>query len=119
MPALQDIIVDEPETARQEGAFALGQAIASVFRLVSQHEFAVDQKLSLDCLKRSSDTRIGRRKKAYEGEEQQAGVQPLRAVDLHKAVKVGIETALTDFDVDFICNSAPATPCSVRSRPQV
>ena len=39
--ALQYVIVDEPEAARQESSFACGQAIAGVLGFVAQNEFTL------------------------------------------------------------------------------
>ena len=46
--ALQHVIVDQPEAAREKGAFPRGQTITRVIGLVAQDEFAVDQQLPLD-----------------------------------------------------------------------
>jgi hypothetical protein len=61
MTTLQNIIVDEPEAARQKRTFALGQPIAGIVAFVSDHEFAIDQQFSLDRLKRSLDAWVSRR----------------------------------------------------------
>ena len=61
---LQQVIVDEPEAARQESAFAGGQTVGRVLGFVAQDEFAVDQESLLDRAKRSANPRILGRKKA-------------------------------------------------------
>jgi hypothetical protein len=53
---------------------------------------------------------IACRKKAYKWNQQQAGIKPLGAVGLHKAVKIAVETALADFSMDFVGNLAPPLP---------
>jgi hypothetical protein len=47
----------------------------------------------LDGSKRSADPQILGRKKADQRHQQQTGIEPLRVVGLHKAVKVAVETA--------------------------
>src|SRR4029453_2800571 len=111
--ALQYVIVDEQKAARQKSSFTSGQAVASIFGFVPQNEFAVDQQPVLDRPKRSSDPRIGCRQKADEREQQQTCVEPLGAVGLHKGVEIAVETALTDFGMDFVGNLAPPLPCLV------
>ena len=108
--ALQDVIVDQPEAAREKRAFARRQAVAWVFGFVAQHEFVVDQQALLDRPKRSADPRIVRWKKADKRDQQQAGVEPLGAVGLHEAVEVAVEAALADLRMDFIGDLAPPPP---------
>ena len=107
MAALQDVIIDEPEAASQKSAFAFGKPVSGVIGLVAQDEFAVDQQFFLDGAQRSAHPRIGCGKKADERDQQQAGVEPLGAIGLHKAVKIPVETALTDLGMDFVGDLAP------------
>src|SRR5262249_27817155 len=107
--ALQYVIVDEPKAARQKGSFTCGQAIG-IFGFITQYEFTVDQQSVLDRPKRSLDPRIGCGKKPHERDQQQTCVEPLEPAGLHKAVKVGVETALTDFRVDFVGDLTPPPP---------
>ena len=57
--------------------------------------------------KRSLYPRIAGGEKADERNEQQARIEPLGAIGLHEAVELAIETALTDFGMDFIGDLAP------------
>jgi hypothetical protein len=47
-------------------------------------------------------SRIGGRKKPDQGDEEQTGVQPFRAVSLNKAVKVAVKAALADLGMNLI-----------------
>src|SRR5262249_62042955 len=49
----------------------------------------------------------GAGKTADEREQQQAGVEPLGAVGLHKAVELAVEAVLTDLGMDFVGDCAP------------
>src|SRR5262249_58909553 len=108
--ALQYVIVDEPKAARQENTFACGQAVAGIFGFVPQNEFAVDQQPVLDRSKRSLDPRIVGGKKTDERKQQQAGVEPLGAVGLHKAIELAVESVLTDLGMDFVRDCTPLMP---------
>src|SRR6516162_4839238 len=110
MAALQDVIVDEPKATREKGAFTRGQAIEPVFALVSQNKVVLDEELFFDGAKRSAHARFVRRKKANKRQQQQACIEPLRTVGLHEAVKLGIETTLTDIGVDIVGDLAPPLP---------
>src|SRR5262245_53134994 len=97
MTPLQDVIVDEPKAACQKCAFAFGQAITRIFSFITQNKFPIEEEFILDCPKRSLDPWVACWKETHERDHQQAGIEPLRAVGLHKAVKIAVETALTDF----------------------
>src|SRR5260370_25956818 len=75
--ALQDVIVDEPETAGEEGAFTRGQTISRSFGPVPQYELVIHQQSLLDCLQRAADPRVRRGQKTDEGDQQQTGVELL------------------------------------------
>ena len=77
---------------------------------VPQNEFILDQKSFFDSPKRSADPRVLGRKKADHGDQQQAGIESLGAVGLHKAVKVLVETALADLGMDFVGYLPPSSP---------
>src|SRR6516225_5426643 len=102
MATLQYIIVDEPKAARQESSFAGGQAVAPVFGFVPQNEFTIDQKSVLDRPQCAADSGVLRRKKADDRDQQEAGIEPLRTIGLHKALLLTVETALADFGMDFV-----------------
>ena len=109
--ALQYVVIDEPKAARQESSFTCGQAVAGVFGFVAQNEFIRRSAVS----PRSPEAFLGPadrlgRKKADQRDQQQTGIEPLGAVGLHKAVKVAVETALTDFGMDFVGDLAPSPP---------
>jgi hypothetical protein len=79
-----------------------------VFGFVAQNEFTIDQKSILDRPKVSAHPRVLGRKKADDRDQQKAGIDPLGAVGLHKAVKVAVETALAYFGMDFVGDLAPS-----------
>jgi hypothetical protein len=110
MTPLQDVIVDKPKAARQKRAFAFRQTITGIFDFVAQNKFSINEELVLDSAKRSLDSWIACREKTDERDQQQAGIKPLGAVGLHKAVKIAVETALADFSMDFVGNLAPPLP---------
>src|SRR4029453_4233470 len=111
MAPLQDVVVDEPKAARQERAFAFGQAITGVFGFIPQNKFPIDEEFILDCPKCSLDPWIACGKEAHERDQQEAGIEPLGAVGLHKAVKIVVETALTDLGMDLVGDFAPPLLC--------
>ena len=110
MTPLQDVIVDEPKAACQKRAFAFGQAITRIFSFITQNKFPIEEEFILDCPKRSLDPWVACWKETHERDHQQAGIEPLRAVGLHKAVKVGVEAALTDFRMNFVGDLTPPPP---------
>src|SRR5262249_35598804 len=61
MTPLQDIVVDQPETAGQEGALAGRQPVDTVLSLVAAHELAIDEQPLLDGAQSSLDTTVIRR----------------------------------------------------------
>src|SRR5262249_11646813 len=64
------------------------------------------QQFVLDRSKRSLDPRLVCGKKTDERKQQQAGVEPLGAVGLHKAVEFAVETVLADLGMNFVGDCA-------------
>ena len=85
MPAEQHVVVGQPERAREERAFAFGQAIdlAVVARGVAAEEAFVHQ-LALDGVDGAADARIFGFEEADQRHQQQRGVEFLRAVVLRE-----------------------------------
>ena len=79
-----------------------------MFGFVAQEKFILDQKSLLDRLKRSANPRVLGRQKANQGDQQQAGIEPLRAVGLHKAIEITVETAVADLGTDFAGDLPPS-----------
>src|ERR1700747_552396 len=48
VPSLQDVVVDQPEAANQECAFARGQPVAGVFGFVPEYDLTIYDQLLLD-----------------------------------------------------------------------
>jgi hypothetical protein len=88
----------------------VGRPSPGFFGFVPQDELASDQQPLLDRPNRSLDARIRCRKKPDERHQQQACVEPVGAIGLHEAVKVAVETALTDFGMDFVGDRASVDP---------
>src|SRR5262249_49289605 len=122
MAPLQDVIVDEPKAARQKRAFAFGQAITRIFGFIAQNKFPIDRSLS--SIARSVPWTRGSLagRKPTRGHHQQLGMAPFGAVGLHKAVKIAVKPALTDFGMDLVGDLAPQlqwlveSPCRVLIR---
>src|SRR5262249_32559172 len=106
--ALQDVVVDEPEAAREEGPLACGQPVGGVFGFVAQDEFAIDQESLLNRSKGSADPRVLGGKKADQRDQQETGVELFGTVSLHKAVEVSVETTFTNFGMNFVGEVAPS-----------
>src|SRR5262245_34710653 len=109
MSALQDVIVDQPEAADQKGAFSSRQPVAGLFRVVAQNEFAIDQQTVLDRSQCSLHAPIVCRKEADKRDQQQAGIESLGAIGLHKTFELRVKSALADFGMNVIGNGAPAS----------
>src|SRR5215831_6587332 len=118
---LQNVIINEPETAREKRSFARRQAIARMLGFVAHDEFAIDQQPVLDRSKRSLDARVLRGKKTNDRDQQQAGIKSFRAVGLDKAAELAVEPALAHFGMDFVGDVVPprrwfAELCSILGR---
>src|SRR3954454_8057241 len=68
----------------------------------------VPQQFFLNCRNRARDTRIFRRKKAYQGQQQQTRIQILAAVILHERIQLVAETEPADLFVYVISKTNPA-----------
>src|SRR6476619_4874723 len=107
MAPLQDVIVDQPKATSQKRTFAFRQTIPGIFGFIAKNKLRVDKEFVLDSSKRSLDSWIACGKKTYKRDQQQAGIKPLGAVGLYKAVKIAVETAFADFSMDFVGSLAP------------
>src|ERR1700688_3800103 len=105
-PLLQDIGIDQPEAAGEKPPLPRRQAVIGV-DLVAADE-TIDQEALLDRLQRAEHTRFIRRQESDRGQEQQAGVELLRSVGLHKASKFQIEAPPAHLVVDFRRHRPPA-----------
>ena len=83
--ALQLEILDEPEAAGEEHAFAGRQAVLALLGPIAQHE-AVDDELAFDRRDGAADPRIVVRQEADHRDQQQARVECGRPVRLHERV---------------------------------
>src|SRR6516162_3188353 len=105
--SLHNVVVDKPETAHQKSPFSGRQAISGIFGFVPQNEFVRDQSFFLDRTKSALHPRIGGGQKTDERDQQEAGIEPFRAVALHETVEIAVEAALTHFGVDFVGDRSP------------
>src|SRR5579863_6331425 len=105
---LQDIVLDEPEAARQKGTLTGRKSVAGLFSFITPDEFATNHEFLFDCLHGSPHTRIGCRKKADQRDQQQACVESPRPVGLHEAVQVTVEAVFTDLRMNLIGDRFPA-----------
>ncbi len=76
---LQDIGIDQPEAAGEEGALPRRQAVIGRRGVVAHHE-TVFQQAPLDCLDRADDARIVGGQESDARQQQQAGIELLRFV---------------------------------------
>src|SRR5580704_1242432 len=106
-PALQNVIIGEPEAAGQKSPFPWRQPIDPLAGIVAQHEPVDDQAL-FDRLDRADHARVGGRQKAHERQQQKARIERLRAVGLDKTAELAIERLLADVGMDLVAQLAPA-----------
>ena len=71
---LQHIIVDQPETAGEERAFARWKSVRIVSCVIAQNE-TIMQELAFDSGNRSQNPRIGGGQKAHQRNQEQGGVE--------------------------------------------
>jgi hypothetical protein len=57
--ALENVVIDQPEAAREKSAFAGRQAIGGILSFVAKDEFAIDRQAVLNCPQRSLEPWIG------------------------------------------------------------
>ena len=95
----QHVIVDQPEAAGEESAFAGRQAVHSGARVIAQHE-SVAKQLALDGRDGALDAGIVRRQKADHRNKQKARVQRRVAERLHERVLSGIKPMLAHFGMN-------------------
>gem|GEM_PF-5584553 len=105
-PALHDVGVRQPETARQEDALLALQPVVGILdRIPAQqaavHEFAFDRVYG------ARHARIACRQKAHLRDQQQARVQRRRSVTLHEAAASAVVAMLADVLVDAFAQPAP------------
>jgi hypothetical protein len=108
VPSLQDVVIDEPEAAHQECAFARRKTVASVFGFVPEHELAVYDQLLLDGVERALCARIHGRQEADDGKQQQTRIQLFGAVRLHEAAELRIESSIANLGMDLVGDIPPA-----------
>ncbi len=86
LPSEQHHRVRKPEGAGRERALAVGKAVFDLGR-VMMHDEAVLEQPALDGAHGASDTRVVYRQKARARDQQQAAVEPFRALGLHEAAE--------------------------------
>src|SRR4029078_4450178 len=110
----KDVIVGQPEAAREKRGFPLGQTVVSLGAVVAKHETVDDQAL-LHKLDGAANAWIARRQEADERNEQHAGVGKLRPVRLNEGVHTGVEGFRTNVGVDLVAHLAPVVDRSVEA----
>ena len=70
--------------------------------LVAQNELIVYEKLLLNGLKRSTNAGVGGWKEPNKREQQQARVDRLGTISLHKTAELTIKTPFANVSVDFV-----------------
>src|SRR5262249_12499113 len=98
--------IDEPERARQEGAFSRWHAVEMPFGAISE-QHAVPREVSLDGLDGAANARIIWREETDEGQKQQTGVQSRTAVGLCERAEVMVPGLVADLGVDVAADAAP------------
>ena len=107
---LQREHLDEPERARKERPFAGREAVDADVLLVGAVALdeAVAHQLPLDRRDRAHDPRVVRGEEADDRHQQQARVEPRRAVGLHERAELRVEPLAADLVVDLVAERAPA-----------
>ena len=75
--------------------------------LVAQNELIVYEKLLLNGLKRSTNAGVGGWKEPNKREQQQARVDRLGTISLHKTAELAIKATFANVSLDFVGNLAP------------
>ena len=116
-PALEEVVVGEPERAGQERTLAARQTVdlAEAVARVPQDE-AVGAQVAFDRGNRAHDTRVGRGEEADEGDHQQAGVELGAAERLGEGLAVGVVAVVADLGVDVGSQSAATARAAPAAR---
>src|SRR5262249_4611690 len=105
-PSNHDIRVGEPETGRQEGAFARRQAVLGRGSIVAKNK-PTTQQSSFDRCDRPVYTRIIGRQKADLRNKKRAGVQQIALIGLGECTELCVEGAAADFFVNLSAYPPP------------
>src|SRR5262249_43761165 len=103
---LQNVNVDQPEAAGQEGALARRQRVFHVLGAVAQDETVADEP-SLDRIDRADNARIGYRQEADARQQQQAGVELVATIGLHECTELRVVTPRADVVANLVTQFAP------------
>ena len=108
--ALEHHHLDEPERARQERPLAGREPVDAGVLLVGAVPLdePVAHEVPLDRRDRARDARVVDGEEADEGHQQQARVEPRRAVELGERAELLVESLPADLVVDLVAELAPA-----------
>jgi len=81
--------------------------IGNLARVVPQHK-AIAHHVPFDRGKRAFDPRVGRGKETHRRQEQDAGIQQLRAIGFDECVLLRIKTLVADVPADGIAQQLPS-----------
>src|SRR5262249_40669801 len=104
--AEHEVGVGEPEATGEKHALARRKTVACGRAVVAQHQ-AIDHQAALDGLDGRDDAGIARRKEPDGRQQQQAGVEFLRAIGTNECTEAGVETPRAHVGVDTIAHLAP------------
>src|SRR5665811_13612 len=107
LAAKHQISIDEPEAASQKHAFAGGQTVTRLRRVVALNEPVLHQRL-LDLRHGVGHARVIARQETDGGDQKQARIDLLRAIRTDEAVEFLVEALLADFLMDGLSDLAPA-----------
>src|SRR5207302_1177837 len=112
-PLLQDIGIDQPEAAGQEGALAGRQTVLHLRGVVAHHE-SLPQEPLLDGADGAADARIIGREESDAGQQQQTRIELLRPVGLNEASELLGEPVRANLGMNLRSNFAPSVDRSVK-----
>src|SRR5438105_4707084 len=112
-PLLQDIGVDQPEAAGQEGPLAGRQTVLHLRGVVAHHK-SLPQEPLLDGGDGAADACIISREESDAGQQQQARVELLRPVGLHETSELLVEPVGANLGTNLRSNIAPSVDRPVK-----
>src|SRR6478672_4273957 len=115
VPAEELVAVDEPERAGKKDAFANREPVDAVIARSISEDKAVTQEVALDRCDRAAHARVACGEEADERDQEQAGVELLRAVGLDEAAKRLVVPTLEHLRSDLVANLMPTIDWTIQS----
>src|SRR5439155_12188111 len=108
--------VGEPEAAGEKSTFDRLLFVGNFARIMPQHK-TVAHHIGLDGGDRAANPRVGWRQKPYRRQQQDAGVEQLRAIRIEERIKPGVKALFADVAMDRVAQFPPLLDGRLETEP--